>query len=231
MRSPEKRFEQPFSTAAALGLALVLAVAVAAAAIRLGIGSGGLRIVHRIAASLEVLVALWLGWLAWRSRAARPDLFAAALVALALTALLSVVGVFGGRQPPPAAAAANLLGGLALAAAFAWILGRTVPGTFSAKRVLTPFLGVVAVQVALGAWLAVVDRFGAVLPAHAMLALALALGLGWAGGKALGVAAIAVLLAGFTALHYEYSAAAALVHAAAAALLVASSAYVLARSA
>jgi hypothetical protein len=231
MRLPEKRIQQPFFTAAALGLALVLAVAVAAAAIRLGIGVGGLRVVHRVAASLELVVAVWLGWLAWRARAARPDLFAAALVALGLTALLSIVGIFGGRQPPPAAAAANLLGGFALAAAFAWILGKKVPGTFSGKRFLTPFILVVALQVALGAWLAIVERFGAVLPAHAMLALVLAAGLGWAGGKALGVAATAVVLAGFTALHYEYSAMAALVHAAAAALLVASSAYALARSA
>ena len=231
MRSPEKRFLEPFFKVAALGLALVLTVAVAAAGIRLGTGFPGLRLVHRIAASLEVLVALWLGWHAWRSRAVRPDLFAASLVVLGLTALLAVVGIFGGQQPPRAAAAANLLGGFALAAAFAWILGKKVPKTFSGKRFLTPFFGVVAVQVALGAWLAIVERFGAVLPAHAMLALVLAAGLGWAGGKALGVAATAVVLAGFTALHYEYSATAALVHAAAAALLVASSAYALARSA
>jgi len=43
--------------------------------------------------------------------------------------------------------------------------------------------------------------------------------------------ALAVPIAGFTALHYEYSAAAALVHAAAAALLLATAAYTFARAA
>ena len=209
--------------AAGLGLALTLAVVIAAAGIRLDTGIAGLRIIHRVAASLEVAAVLWLAWIARRQPAA--------LAALALTAILSAVGIVGGQQPAPAIAAINLLGGLALLALFAWILGRAAPGTFSGKRFLAPFAGVVAVQVALGAWLAIVGRYGAVLPAHAMLALVLAMGLGWAGGKALGAAAIAVVLAGFTALHYEYSATAALVHAAAAALLVVSSAYSLARSA
>jgi len=209
--------------AAGLGLALTLAVVIAAAGIRLDTGIAGLRIIHRVAASLEVAAVLWLAWIARRQPAA--------LAALALTAILSAVGIIGGQQPAPAIAAINLLGGLALLALFAWILGRAAPGTFSGKRFLAPFAGVVAVQVALGAWLAIVGRYGAVLPAHAMLALVLAMGLGWAGGKALGAAAIAVVLAGFTALHYEYSATAALVHAAAAALLVVSSAYSLARSA
>ena len=209
--------------AAGLGLALTLAVVIAAAGIRLDTGIAGLRIIHRVAASLEVAAVLWLAWIARRQPAA--------LAALALTAILSAVGIIGGQQPAPAIAAINLLGGLALLALFAWILGRAAPGTFSGKRFLAPFAGVVAVQVALGAWLAIVGRYGAVLPAHAMLALVLAMGLGWAGGKALGAAASAVVLAGFTALHYEYSATAALVHAAAAALLVVSSAYSLARSA
>jgi len=209
--------------AAGLGLALTLAVVIAAAGIRLDTGIAGLRIIHRVAASLEVAAVLWLAWIARRQPAA--------LAALALTAILSAVGIIGGQQPAPAIAAINLLGGLALLALFAWILGRAAPGTFSGKRFLAPFAGVVAVQVALGAWLAIAGRYGAVLPAHAMLALVLAMGLGWAGGKALGAAAIAVVLAGFTALHYEYSATAALVHAAAAALLVVSSAYSLARSA
>jgi hypothetical protein len=209
--------------AAGLGLALTLAVVIAAAGIRLDTGIAGLRIIHRVAASLEVAAVLWLAWIARRQPAA--------LAALALTAILSAVGIVGGQQPAPAIAAINLLGGLALLALFAWILGRAAPGTFSGKRFLAPFAGVVAVQVALGAWLAIAGRYGAVLPAHAMLALVLAMGLGWAGGKALGAAAIAVVLAGFTALHYEYSATAALVHAAAAALLVVSSAYSLARSA
>lgn len=205
--------------AARLGVALVLAVVVAAAGIRLESGIPGLRIVHRIAASLEVIVLLWLAWMAWRQPAV--------LLALALTALLSVVGIIGGQEPPPAIAAVNLLGGLALAATFAWILGKEQSGPFRGKRVLTPFLGLLALQIALGAWLSIVDRFGMALPAHGMLGVALAALLVWfaKGRPVLQMLALAAPLAGFTALHYEYSTAAALVHAAAAALLVCAAAY------
>ena len=38
--------------------------------------------------------------------------------------LLAVLGIVAGRAPPPAAALGNLLGGLALAALLAWLLGR-----------------------------------------------------------------------------------------------------------
>lgn len=205
--------------AARLGVALVLAVVVAAAGIRLESGISGLRIVHRIAASLEVIVVLWLAWMAWRQPAV--------LLALALTALLSVVGIIGGQEPPPAIAALNLFGGLALAATFAWILGKEQSGPFRGKRVLTPFLGLLALQIALGAWLSIVDRFGMALPAHGMLGVALAALLVWfaKGRPVLQMLALAAPLAGFTALHYEYSTAAALVHAAAAALLVCAAAY------
>jgi len=218
--------------AAGLGLALVALVVIAAAGIRLETGIPGLRIVHRIAASLEVLVVLWLAWMDWR----RP----AVLLALALTALLSVVGIVGGQQPPPAIAAVNLLGGLSLAATFAWILGEKGSGPYYSKRALTPFLLIaLAVQLALGAWLSIVDRWGMALPAHGMLALALAAVLGWVAlariqggiGKVLFGLALAVPLAGFTALHYDHAAAAALVHAAAAALLLATIAYAFARAA
>jgi len=218
--------------AAGLGLALVALVVIAAAGIRLETGIPGLRIVHRIAASLEVLVVLWLAWMDWR----RP----AVLLALALTALLSVVGIVGGQQPPPAIAAVNLLGGLSLAATFAWILGEKGSGPYYSKRALTPFLLIaLAVQLALGAWLSIVDRWGMALPAHGVLALALAAILGWVAlariqggiGKVLFGLALAVPLAGFTALHYDHAAAAALVHAAAAALLLATIAYAFARAA
>lgn len=219
MRRPER-------TAAALGLGLVLTVVVAAAGIRLDTGIPGLRVVHRVAASLEVLVVLWLAWTAWR----RP-----VLIALALTALLSVVGIIGGQQPPPAIAAINLLGGLALAGVFAWILAENGSGPFSAKRVLSPFLIflLLAVQVALGAWLTLVDFYALALPAHGLLAVVLVPLLVWfARGKSvLLVLALAAPIAGFTALHFEYSAAAALAHAVAAALLVASAAYAVGRAA
>lgn len=212
--------------AAALGLALLLTVVVVAAAIRLEIGIPGLRIVHRIAASLEVLVVLWLAWMAWR----RP----AVLLALGLTALLSVVGILAGQQPPPAAAAVNLLGGLALAATFAWLLGKSRPGPDARGWGLTPiFLLLLAAQAALGAWLSILALYSAALPAHAMLGLILAALLSWLvrGRPLLAALALAAPLAGFTALHYEYSALAALAHAAAAAALLAASAYALARAA
>ena len=198
--------------AAALGLALVLTVVIAAAGIRLKTGIPGLRIVHRVAASLEVVVVLWLAWMAWR----RP----AVLLALALTALLSVVGIIGGQEPPRAIAAINLLGGLTLAALFAWML-RT-PGSGSWGRSLTVVAGLLIIQVALGAWLTIVERTGAALPAHGLFAMALmALVIFLGFKKRLLLAALVTVLAGFTALHYEYSPMAALAHAITAALLVA----------
>ena len=87
MPLPERRVE----LAAATALGLVLAVVFAAAAIRLETGVPGLRIVHRIAASLEVIVVLWLGWINWRARATQPGRCGAALLAIVLTALLSYV--------------------------------------------------------------------------------------------------------------------------------------------
>lgn len=224
--------------AAGLGLGLMLVVVLAAAGIRLGIGVAPLRVVHRAAASLEVVAVLWLGWMAWRARTHRP----AALIALVLTVFLSAIGIAFGQDPPPAAASANLLGGLALTAVFAWILGaESGSDPHRRYRGLTPILAAVliVIQLFLGARLAIVDRFAPALPAHGLLAIALAALLGWVGlsrvpgraGKALFALALATPLAGFTSLHYEYSAAAALVHAAAAALLVVSSAYALSRGA
>jgi hypothetical protein len=212
--------------AAGLGLALVLLVVIAAAGIRLEAGIPGLRVVHRIAASLEVAVVLWLAWMAWR----RP----AVQIALGLTALLSVIGIMGGQQPPPAIAAANLLGGLTLAATFAWLLGKSGSDPDSRGWGATPiFLVLLATQAALGAWLTIVHLYSAALPAHAMLGLILAALLSWfvRGKPLLAALALAAPLAGFTALHYEYSALAALAHAAAAAALLAGGAYALARAA
>lgn len=223
--------------AAALGLGLVLAVVVAAAGIRLGTGYPGLRVVHRIAASLEVVVVLWLGWMAWRARGAQPRVFRVALIALALTAILSVIGIAAGQQPPPAAAATNLLGGLTLSVCFAWILGIFDRSAHFALAL--PVAMLLAIQVSLGAWLSIVDRVHMALPLHGISAIALAAALSWialariggALGKGLFALALAAPLAGFSALHADHSAGAALVHAAAAALLVVSTAYALSRGA
>ena len=224
-RSAQEKGPDPFFIAAGLGLALVLLVVMAAAGIRLETRMPGLRIVHRVAASLEVVVVLWLTWMAWR----RP----AVLCALALTALLSVVGIIGGQQPPPAIAAINLLGGLALAGVFAWMLGKSESDRDSRARGLTPILVLLALQLALGAWLSIVERYGIALPLHGLLAVALTAALVWVARArtVFLVLALAAPIAGFTALHFEYSAAAALAHAAAAALLFVSTAYALGRAA
>ena len=236
MPPPERRLR----ALAAFGLGLILAVVVAAAGIRLGIAVGALRVVHRAAASLDLAVSVWLAWTAWRARASLPATLRAAILALGLAGFLTVVGIAAGRNPPPVAAAANLLGGLGLVAAFAWVLGGLAEG----NRALTPVLGsllglVLALQLGLGARLAIVERYATALPVHGVLAVLLAGLLGWVGlaqvrgaaGKVLFVLALAAALAGFTSLHYEYSAVAALVHALAAAFLLAATAYALGRGA
>ena len=236
MPARERRLE----LAAASAQGRKLAGVVAAAGIRLEIAPGVLRLIHRAAASLEVIVVLWLGWMAWRARASRPGVWGASLVAIGLTACLAAVGIAAGQNPPPAGAAANLLGGLALAAVFAWLLGRINGGSRAIGLVLAFIVGVLlAIQLLLGARLAIVERFAVALPVHGLLAMVLAVLLAWLGlarvsgraGNALFALALAAPVAGFTSLQYEYSAVAALVHALAAVLLLASTSYALGRGA
>ena len=252
MRPPEADSRRDF--AATAGLAFVLIVVLASAAIRLnsfGVGplvsaSGlsALRALHRTAASLEVLAAAWLAWRAWRGGV--PSWKPVAVVA-GLTAFLALLGIVAGRAPTPPQAMGNVLGGLALAAAFAWLLGEKGSGTFSRQRVaggkrfLTPFLlGLVALQGAIGARLSIFGRAELpALPLHALLGLGTAGLLAWlalaraggATGKLLFALSLAAPLAGFTALQYDYSPLAALVHAASAALVVVGCAWVLGRNA
>ena len=229
---------------AAAGLALVFIVVLASAAIRLGQAAPALdagmlaafRVLHRAAASLEVLAALWLGWFAWRRRAERPMLARGVALAVAVTIGLSILGIVAGREPPPTAAAGNLLGGLALAALFAWTAGLLRdPGVRAASLVAGFGAVLLAVQCLLGARLAVFPAAASslALPAHGILGVVLASA---AGGLALGIKraprrsvgvslAILVPLAGFTTLQYETSAAAAFAHAALVALLVVAAAY------
>ena len=225
----------PVARAAGLALVLMLVVVVAAAGIRHGVDTSVLRPVHRVAASLEVPVVLWLAWRSLRSgRFVFP-----ALVALALTIVLTVIGIVGGQNPPPAIALANLLGGLALAAVFAWIAGRQkrFQAPFPGKRFQGPFL-LLAVQVGLGAWISISGSLR-VLPLHGLLAMLVAALLAWfalarvtgGAGKVLFFAALAVPVAGMTSLQYDHSGLAALVHAAAAALLVCGAAFACARRA
>ena len=222
-RPPEPRF----ALAAATGLSLVLLVIVVSVAIRLDSGPlGALRGVHRTAASLEVLAALALLWLAWRK----------ALPVLVLTAFLSVLGIAAGQDPPLPAATSNLLGGLALAAAFAWALGRAHGrAARRAGRIAHAAAALFAVQCALGAWLSLYaeEIWSWALAAHAMLGLALAAGAAWlalrlartAQRLALLGAALAAPAAGGVSALFGQPLGAMLAHAAAAAALVAAAAY------
>lgn len=237
--------ERRVCNVAAAGLALVITVVLLSVAIRVGqaatppMGEGMLlllRGIHRTAASLEVLAAAWLGWFAWRARTERPALARSIAFAVAITAALSVLGIVAGRTPAPPAAAGNLLGGLALAAVFAWILGqlRRSDGP-AADYVVGGGVVLLAVQCLLGARLAVFPAAAAspALPAHALLGIILACGAAWLArrigrqqNRAAGYAlSLLVPLAGFTALHFEHSAAAAFAHAIVAALLIVAAAY------
>ncbi len=225
-----------YARLSALALALVLVVLFASAAIRMGadVLEGrallAVRGVHRATASLEVLAMLAMLWLAWRRT----------LLAAALTVALSVLGILAGQQPPPAAAAGNLLGGLALAAVFAWLLGRRAAGAPGrARPAVHAAAGLFALQCALGAWVSIFadELWTWPLFAHALIGLALAGGAGWlalrvdAAGKRftlLGLA-LAAPAAGFASALFGQPLAAALAHAAAAALLVAAAGFAHAR--
>jgi len=220
----------------------VLVVVAVSAAIRLDWGSVSLlRVAHRTAASLEVIFVLWIGWLLFRSRHEAPARWRAAAIALALTLFLSVLGIAAGQSPARLQAMGNLLGGLALASAFAWLVGAAGRGTPVLARALAALAGaLLAAQAVVGARLSIFGRTDVpALPAHAMLGLAVAAILGWLAlsripgrdGRLLLYGAIVAPLAGFTALQYDSSSGAALVHAIAAAALVATAAYTLGRNA
>ena len=233
-------------SAAAAGLVLVYAVVLLSAAIRLGQAATppldaaalwALRAAQRIAASLEVLALIWLGLLVWRARRERPPLVRGVALAAAVTLALSVLGIVVGQTPPPAAAIGNLLGGLALAAIFAWTL-RVLrePAVRAATVVGAIGAALLAAQCLLGARLAIYPAAASspALPAHAMLGIVIASGAAWLALRiehhrwrraAAFTLAVLVPAAGFTALQYESSAAAAFVHAAVVALLVVAAAY------
>ncbi len=143
---------------AALALALVLAVLAASAYIRLSPAPGpaldAARMIHRVSATLAGIFVLLLAGVAL---ARRSGVFAA-LGALALVAFLAVLGSAAGRSPPPAAALGNLLGGLALAALLAWLLGRArAPRELGARtrRVAVLALAAAALLCAFIGWSAI----------------------------------------------------------------------------
>ena len=173
------------ATLAAASLALVVAVLFASFAIRLGqavegFPIGPIRVVHRVTASLEVLTMLGVLWLAWRARAHSPVLARAAAVAAAITVFLSILGILAGQNPPPAAALGNLLAGLALAASFAWILGRSRRGP--TRRPLAHLVAILlAAQCLLGAWISIfaVELWNLPFFVHGLVGVLMASGAAW----------------------------------------------------
>jgi len=240
MRPPLRPDSTQLTRVADAGLAFVLVVVAVSAAIRLNAAGGwagsllsegqvhALRVVHRIAATLEVVAAAWAFWLLARRRAWIP---AAAL--LVLTAGLAALGIVAGQGPSPLQALGNVAGGLALASTFGWVSGAARgEGRRMLPAIATIGLALLAVQVVVGARLSIFDRFAMpALPLHAYVGLGIAAWLVSARRTLLTVLAVAAPLAGFSALHYEYSGGAALVHALTAALLVAAAARLLGESA
>jgi hypothetical protein len=225
-RSPERPL-------AAASLALVLVVVFASAAIRLSGQDLGswlplVRGTHRASASLATLLILGLAWFAWRA-GRRPPV----VLLVALTAGLSVLGAATGIAPPPWAQAGNLLGGLALAVLLAWLLG------LKEGRVLrvSPYAGLFAVQLLLGAWIAIFaeELWTPVLFAHVLLGLALAGGAAWLflrkARLLFSLLAIIVPASGAASALLGLPLGATLAHAASVALLACAAAYAHARAA
>jgi hypothetical protein len=236
-RGAKLRRDMRTRTLAAAALGLVLAVLAASAAIRLGqalpgFPAGPVRALHRVAASLEVLAMLGLAWLAWRRRSV--------VVAGALTVFLSILGIAAGQPPPPAAAAGNLLGGLALLAAFAWILGsvdrKELPYP---RRIASWTVLLLLAQCLLGAWIAILAPrlWTPALIFHWLVGVALVCGALWLAFltrsgtlKFMLVAVAALALAsGYAAIIFDRPFGAALVHAVAGACFVAAAVFARAR--
>jgi len=218
----------------AVSLALVLAVLLASAVIRmaaeeLGSAVALVRGAHRVAASSAALTILAAGGLLWRAgRRAQ----AAGLVGLMLA--LSALGAATGTEPPPWAAAGNLLGGLALAALLAWLLGRE--RRRGGEPLLHAAAGLLVAQAALGAWSSIVEKeevWTFALLGHASVGLALAGLVAWRAlhARAWGLLALAGLApaAGLVSALLDAPLGPALAHALSAALLTAAVAYAHAR--
>ena len=114
-------------------LAFVLAVIGASAHVRLGndpvrgASAGSIdaaRDVRKGAGALAAIGVIALAVAAPLVGATRAGLGAAAWVALAMTAVLSLVGLATGIGPPPWAAYTNQLGGVLLAGVLGWLFGR-----------------------------------------------------------------------------------------------------------
>jgi hypothetical protein len=75
---------------------------------------GWVRQVHRVAATLVLLGAVAMVWMAWRSRRSGDPSFVLASALLGVALLLSVLGVAAGASRAPFVVLINLMGGLAM---------------------------------------------------------------------------------------------------------------------
>ena len=147
--------------AAAIGCALVFAVIVASAYLRIsqaGPGWSGLvglaRVVHRLAASAEAVLAVMIVAVCWGVRRTWTGGALTAAVIAGLTVFLTLLGIVTAEAQAPAVTLGNLLGGMALLGTL-WSLRlqarSAVPAAYSAA-VFWMGSGVVllALQIALG---------------------------------------------------------------------------------
>lgn len=147
--------------AAAIGCALVFAVIVASAYLRIshaGPGWSGLigfaRIVHRLAASAEAVLAVMIVVVCWGARRTWAGGAMSAAAIAALTVFLTLLGIVTAEAQSPAVTLGNLLGGMSLLGAF-WLL-RLQAGGGAAHHVSTAAywmwfgLALLAAQIALG---------------------------------------------------------------------------------
>ncbi|MDH4061032.1 MAG: hypothetical protein OEU94_09500 [Aquincola sp.] len=110
---------------------------------------GWVRQVHRVAATLVLLGAVAMVWMAWRSRHRSDPSFALASALLGLAVLLSVLGVAAGASRAPLVVLANLMGGLAMLGLCARLA--LEPRRRGVGRIAGVMLAFVALQAAAGA--------------------------------------------------------------------------------
>lgn len=112
--------------------------------------------VHRAAAMLFSVGMLWLLWRAWHMRRQAPAMLRNAAIAFALMLALTVLGLYTPMPRFPLVTLANVCGGMLLFALLGWIYFRAARGEPATVSHLHPWargaLAVVAVQIALGAW-------------------------------------------------------------------------------
>lgn len=149
------------AVAATIGCALVFAVIVASAYLRIshaGPGwsgfSGLARVVHRLAASAEAVLAVMIVVVCWGARRSWGGGALTAATIAALTVFLTLLGIVTAEAQSPAVTLGNLLGGMSLLGAF-WLLrlqarGVAAPDTSATAYWMGFGVALLALQVALG---------------------------------------------------------------------------------